>query len=167
MRPIKRKTRQLVALASALVVSACFGDMVSTQPAGERFEGVPIDPTRELTCIDPIDTTDDGHHYEGMACTGCHNGTTAVEFTSGGTLYADPGGSMPLSGFSVSIIDSDDTQIDAVSGLNGNFYTSTPLVFPAIAYVSACPDSVPMPIQLTVGDCNGCHVAGDRITFSP
>ena len=148
-------------------VSACVGDMVSTQPAGERFEGVPIDPSVTITCVDPITTSDDGHHYQGNACLGCHNGTTAVEFTAAGTLYADAVGAMPLSGFTVSIVDANKAQIDAVSATNGNFYTSSPITYPATAFVSACPDIVPMPIQLTLGDCNSCHVDGDRITFAP
>jgi hypothetical protein len=156
-----------VSIGSGLLMIACYGDMVSTQPAGERFEGVPIDPTLSLTCADPVETIDDGHHNEGVACLGCHNGVAALAFTAGGTLYADPGGTTPLTGFKVSIIDADETPIDAFSALNGNFYATAPIVFPAVAFVSACPDVVPMPIQLTVGDCNSCHVVGDRITFAP
>ena len=159
--------RRHISLAAILFGSACLGDMVSTQPAGERFEGVPVDPTVELTCIDPVTTTDDGHHYEGNACLGCHNGSTAVEFGAAGTLYADPAGATALSGFSVSIIDANDTQVDVISALNGNFYSFDAIAFPAVAYVSACPDTVAMPIKLTLGDCNSCHVASDRITFSP
>lgn len=158
--------RQHLALA-ALATSACYGDMVSTQPAGDRFEGTPIDPTVELDCADPVEATSDGHHYEGLACLGCHTGAGAPEFSLAGTLYADPDGTTPLDGFNVSFVDADGSRIDVVTSLNGNFYSADPITFPVTAFVSACPDVVPMPILLTLGDCNGCHVAGDRITFSP
>jgi hypothetical protein len=42
-----------------------------------------------------------------------------------------------------------------------------PVTFPITVFTSACPDVVPMPIISSLGDCNSCHVAGDRITFSP
>lgn len=152
----------------ALLGAACYGDMVSTQPAGDRFEGTPIDPSLQLDCADPIEATDDGHHYEGMACLGCHiAGSSAPEFTLAGTLYADPDGTAPLDGLNVSLVDAAGSRVDVISALNGNFYSTDPINFPVTAFVSACPDVVPMPILLTLGDCNSCHVAGDRITFSP
>jgi hypothetical protein len=151
----------------ALMSAACYGDMTSTQPAGDRFEGTPIDPSVELGCADPVEATEDGHHYEGMACLTCHNGATAPAFTLGGTVYADPEGTTELDGLNVSLIDAAGARVDLVSGLNGNFYSTDAITFPVTAYVSACPDVVPMPILLTLGDCNSCHVAGDRITFSP
>lgn len=161
---------RLSAIAILVALIGCYGDMVSTQPGpgdGDRFEGTPIDPNTPMSCADPVATSDDGHHFEGMACLGCHTGSTAPEFTLGGTLYADPDGTTALDGLNISLVDDSGAQIDLISALNGNFYSTDPIVFPVTAFVSACPDVVPMPILLAVGDCNSCHIPGDRITFSP
>ena len=48
--------------------------------------------------------------------------------------------------------------------LNGNFYTSAPIAFPAKVVASSCPDVAPMSTSITqaMAGCNqsGCHVAG-------
>lgn len=159
--------RALSIAAVAAALAGCYGDMISTNEVDPTFEGTPIDPALELTCADPVETADDGHHNQGTACLGCHNGATAIEFTLAGTLYADPDGTTPVTGLVVTALDNTGAEVTAVTAANGNFYTSDPVTFPVTLFASACPDVVPMPIISALGDCNSCHVAGDRITFSP
>jgi hypothetical protein len=47
-----------------------------------------------------------------------------------------------------------------VTSLNGNFYTSAPLVPPMKVLASKCPQIAPMSAPVQYGSCNACHVAG-------
>lgn len=156
-----------IAVCALFAVAACYGDMISQQDNVAGFEGTPIDPSLELPCAEAVEPASDGVHYPGNACLGCHNGSLGPTFTVAGTLYADPDGAMALPGMNIRIIDATDSRIDLISAANGNFYTDVPVTLPATVYVAACPDVVPMPIELTLGDCNSCHSAGKRTAFSP
>ena len=156
-----------------LLAGGCYGDMVSTRAGGTGGEGEPtgpdaagIDPGLELTCADPATATEDGYHYPGMACLGCHNGSLGPAFTVGGTLFADAAGAAPVSGVTVHLLGADGGETRMLAAMNGNFWTADPVVFPATAYVSSCPDVTPMPIETELGDCNGCHGPGSHIAFA-
>ena len=157
-----------------LLAAGCYGDMVSTraggaggggdEPSGPDAAG--IDPGIELACADPMAASEDGYHYPGMACLGCHNGSLGPAFTVGGTLFADAAGSTPVSGVNIHLIGADGGETRMLAAQNGNFWTAEPVAFPATAYVSSCPDVTPMSIQADLGDCNGCHGPGSHIAFA-
>ncbi|HKE17145.1 MAG TPA: hypothetical protein VKB80_19865 [Kofleriaceae bacterium] len=174
------------ALLAALVAQAgCYGDLTSTRedPSGGAGDGsgdggggnvegpdaAPIPDGADLTCAGPASATEDGHHYPGMACATCHDGSIGPTFTVGGTLYADAAGTQAVAGVTVTVIDADQNRIDLVSGQNGNFWTDQAVTFPVTAFASSCPDVAPMTTQAGSGNCNagGCHAAGAAITFAP
>jgi hypothetical protein len=126
-----------------------------------------IDPSIELRCADATTTADDGYHFAGSACGGCHDGARGGKFGISGTMYMDTAGSGPLAGITVHAIDASGAVIEIVTALNGNFWSYTQPTLPITTYVSSCPDVTPMPTQAGSGDCNGCHAAGQRIVLAP
>ena len=171
-----RRAALAAACALVLVQAGCYGDLVSTRsedpggdPGGDDTgpDAAPIPGDVELVCAEPQTTTDDGHHYPGQACAGCHNGSIGPAFTVGGTLYADRGGAQAVAGVTVTLIDADQNRIDMVAAQNGNFWTDQPVSFPVTTFASSCPDLVPMSTVADSGDCNGCHSAGAAIAFAP
>lgn len=178
------KTMKLAAAlcAAVLAQAGCYGDLVSTRedpgggaggedPGGGNAgpDAAPIPDGADLSCAEAQTATDDGHHYPGMPCAGCHDGAIGPSFTVGGTLYADAAGSQPVAGVTITLIDADAKRIDMVASQNGNFWTAQAVAFPVTTYASSCPDVVPMMTQSASGDCNsgGCHGAGAAITFAP
>jgi hypothetical protein len=83
--------------------------------------------------------------------------------TAAGTLYTTTAGAAAVSGATVTITDSKGTKITMVTGSTGNFYTASPISFPATVQVSKCPDINTMPTTIAVGGCNSCHTAAMRI----
>lgn len=126
-------------------------------------------------CIAKAAPAIDGHHNAGMPCLQCHDGNTAGAnlFTAAGTVYdklALASGAQGLSGVTIEITDANGTKVSVVTasqGAAGNFWTTTPLVFPLKVRASQCPADRPMTDPLAAnanvgaggGNCNrtGCH----------
>lgn len=167
------------AFCAALLATACYGDMVSTwsdpgapaDPGGEPGvdgpDAAPISGDAGLTCVDPQTSPGDGHHNPGLACASCHDGSIGPRFSVAGTLYADPGGATPVAGATITLVGADGSRIDLATADNGNFWTDRAIEFPVTTYASSCPDLAAMATKAGSGDCNGCHTAGDAITFAP
>lgn len=163
-----------VSLAIGIFAMAgCYGDMRSTADVSEQGAqgdtGEPIPTDLEFSCLEPRATGDDGFHYPGSACLGCHNGSVGPAFSVAGTLFSDKAGEQPLSGATVTLIDAADNQIDMLATLNGNFWTDQAVELPAIAFVSSCPDVQPMPVFVEAADCNACHdpAQSSGMAFAP
>jgi hypothetical protein len=183
--PTTTMTLAAAVCAALLAQSGCYGDLVSSRedPSGGDGTGdggggggnadgpdaAPIPDGADLTCADPQSATDDGHHYPGMACATCHDGSIGPTFAVGGTLYSDAGGAQAVAGVTITLIDADQNRIDLVSAQNGNFWTDRAVAFPVTTFASSCPDVAPMLTQAGDGNCNanGCHAAGSAITFAP
>jgi hypothetical protein len=119
-------------------------------------------------CDQPAAPAGDGHHHPGEDCLMCHyQGGGGPPFTFGGTLFADSGGSQPVAGATIHLIDANGTDILVTSQTNGNFWSVDLVTFPVIAFGSLCPDVLPMvtPVRDTDGSCNksGCHTSGFRV----
>lgn len=99
-----------------------------------------------------------GHHNPGQDCmNGCHN----HGFTAAGTLYKS-NGTTAMPGATITLTDSAGNKITMVSQSNGNFYTFTPISFPATVTVSGCPNNAAMTekVQASGAGCNqggACH----------
>lgn len=102
----------------------------------------------------------------------CHkqNGDpNAPPYTFAGTLYDGRGGASPIGGATIHLIDGNGMDAIAVTQTNGNFWSTDPIVLPAITFVSLCPsDPTPMPTAIggaNDADCNraGCHTSGFRV----
>ena len=162
---------RIAAVLAMVACVGCYGDMVSTSasagPDGGAEPLIPIDPATDMSCLEAQATTDDGYHFEGQSCLGCHNGSVGPEFGVGGTLYADAEGTIPVAGAAIHILDADGAIIELTSSLNGNFWTPDPVASPFTVWASSCPDLSPMPYLSGSGDCNSCHAAGARMIFSP
>lgn len=159
------------ALAGALLIAtACVGTLEPTDP-----QGTPGGSTADAapdSCIPAQATQEDGHHNPGLACMTCHDGTdpAAPIYSFAGTLYTDLVGTAPVSGGTIRVIDANNVTVDVVTALNGNFWSTTPVVYPVKTEASRCPDTIPMvaPVQESGADCNsgGCH-DGDYRAYLP
>ncbi len=102
----------------------------------------------------------------GQACLTCHSSggrMSRMPFSAAGTLYASATGGGTVSGATVTIIGSDNKKVTVVTGSDGNFYTDSPIAFPATAQISKCPDTATMSVALSAGDCNSCHGSSMRL----
>jgi hypothetical protein len=102
-----------------------------------------------------------GHHNAGMDCMdSCHD----HGFTLAGTLYTDASGTTPVSGATITAIDSFGYSYDVISQSDGNFDSAFAMEFPITIYVSSCPNIQMMTAQVTEAQagCNasGCHASG-------
>lgn len=106
-----------------------------------------------------------GHHNAGKECQGCHApGNGAPTFYLGGTLYSAVSGGTAVAGATINVTDAAGTTIKIISADNGNFWSSTPLVYPLKVNASLCPSTVAM--SSTVGGngaCNNCHNSTFRV----
>lgn len=108
----------------------------------------------------PLVTTNlnNGHHNPGQDCmNGCHD----HGFTAAGTLYKSANGTA-MPGATITLTDSTGAKITMISQSNGNFYTFTPISFPATVTVSGCPNNAAMTakVQASGAGCNqggACH----------
>jgi hypothetical protein len=114
-------------------------------------------------CAQPVLGVPSGEHNAGLPCQPCHGpGGGAPRWSLGGTLYTSATGTSPLAGATIRVTDANGLTLDLASAANGNFWTSTPVVFPITVAATLCPDNVPMISQVAApGDCNsaGCHSA--------
>lgn len=116
-------------------------------------------------CRNATPTQSDGHHHPGLNCMAgnCHGPAgDAPQLTVAGTLYKTANGPDPLPYATITIIDANGTKVDLVSSLNGNFYTSAPLVPPFTTLASKCPTLTPMVSPVQYGSCNACHLANTQ-----
>jgi hypothetical protein len=113
-------------------------------------------------CIPPATGGPSGMNT-GRACVSCHGNGQAPAMTAGGSLYTDVNGTAAVGGATVTITDANGKVVKMVTGSRGNFYTGTPIAFPAKIQVSKCPDTMVMTALAASGDCNSCHKAGMRI----
>ena len=132
-----------------------------------RLNAAPISSDANLACAEPTAATESGRHRAGERCATCHDGEGGPAFTIGGTLFSDAAGSAAVAGVTVTLVNAEGTRIDMVSAENGNFWTDQPVAFPVTTYASSCPDLTAMQTLADSGNCNGCHQAGDAITFAP
>ncbi len=103
-----------------------------------------------------------GHHNPGQDCMGsCHN----HGFTLSGTLYDSSAGTNIIAGGTITVLDAAGKTLDLVSQLNGNFYTSSALMFPVTVVASDCPSVQTMTAPIAAGsgcNSNGCHTAAGQ-----
>jgi hypothetical protein len=101
-----------------------------------------------------------GHHNPGQDCmNACHN----HGFTVAGTVYTTANSNTAVIGATITVKDANGQTVDIVTQQNGNFYTSTPVVFPLTVMASSCPAASKMTAQVAQGGggCNqsNCHSA--------
>jgi hypothetical protein len=110
-----------------------------------------------LPCKNPATPPGDGRHNPGKSCfQSCHN----HGFSLAGTLYTNATGNSAFPGATITVIDNNNNTIEIVTQLNGNFWTSQPIAFPALVMASFCPSAVKMNTSVANGNCNQCHVGG-------
>lgn len=119
-------------------------------------------------CAPQVAPPGDGYHFPGEDCIACHRQAGgAPPFTMGGTAYTDVEGSQPLPGATIVVDDAQGNRFTMVSESNGNFYSTDPISFPVLTYVSVCPDVVPMvtDVPQASASCNSasCHNSGFRV----
>jgi hypothetical protein len=164
-------------LVVALVVPACVGTIDSGGPAGSPDAAASNSPPSDSgsgsgsgsattdaapaggpVCKNVVAAgLSSGKHNAGQDCmNGCHN----HGFTLAGTLYTAAGAA--LVGGTITVTDAAGATHDVVSQQNGNFYTSTPIAYPATVYASACPSVTPMQASVAASGagCNNCHTPG-------
>lgn len=97
-----------------------------------------------------------GHHNQGQDCmNGCHN----HGFTVAGTLYKSAGGNTPMPGATITLTDSGGNKVTMISQSDGNFYTFSPISFPATVTVSGCPNNAAMTASVASSGA-GCNQGG-------
>jgi hypothetical protein len=104
-----------------------------------------------------------GHHNAGLECQGCHAGGGAPTFSLGGTLYDSLGGSNAIAGATIHVTDANGASLAIVTAANGNFWSTTPLVYPLKVSASLCPSTQPMMGAVANGACNSCHGSTFRV----
>lgn len=126
--------------------------------ANDMKTGAPSDMAN-VACDKLQSTNADGQHNPGKECLGCHSqGGGAPAFTLGGTIYSAATGGSAVTGATINITDAAGKTLKLVSAQNGNFWTSTPLVFPIRVNASLCPATKPMVGAVNGnGACNNCH----------
>jgi len=113
----------------------------------------------QANCEQPVTTLPDGHHNAGQACLDCHDGNGAPLFHLAGTLYDSAGGTAPVAGATIVVVDGNGITHKLPTASNGNFYTSQTIPLPAMVSASKCPDTQAMPSSVQDGNCNSCHQA--------
>lgn len=165
--------RYLAPIVLFSAVAACNGDLREKVGQSELDASVltTIPPPTCDNAMTPTDGTGDctGGGQPGDDCLMCHHqGGGATPFTFAGTLY-DAAGQNPVEGATIYLQDEVGNVATALTHANGNFYSPDGFVmYPAKAFVSLCPDVIPMidPVDMATGancDTAGCHSAGFRI----
>jgi hypothetical protein len=115
-----------------------------------------------VDCVEPVATSDNGHHNAGLDCMGCHGpGGSAPRWYAAGTLYTSADGSAPLAGATVTVKDANGQEVTIVTATNGNFWTDTQLAYPLTVKASRCPDTKAMVSSVqSPASCNSCHSGG-------
>ena len=168
--------RVIACLVLAALLSACPGDVQSGggsgSDSGTNGPDAKIDAPKlmwvdaasgsgnGLPCKNQVvPAPHDGHHFPGQSCfQACHN----HGWTVAGTLYTNDTGNTAFVGAHITITDSNNQEIDLITGANGNFYTTQPIAFPILVLASSCPSAVKMNVAVaaTGRACNSCHVGG-------
>lgn len=79
-------------------------------------------------------------------------------FTVAGTAFTDLEGTGPLSGATITVIDSTGKTVTLTTNAVGNFYTAVAVTPPLTAEISYNGNSRKMAHQVDTGACNSCHV---------
>ena len=117
-------------LALALTCAACGGILDEDEGSSNPL----LDQVTPPTCAEPT-AGGDGHHRAGEDCLGCHRqGGDGTPFSVAGTLYADTGGTAPAAGVAIHVLDAAGADVAMITATNGNFWSTDPLVAPAVAY---------------------------------
>jgi hypothetical protein len=127
-----------------------------TSAAGGTISTGGTASTGGSACV-PIATTAmlKKEHNAGKACIACHK-SDGEAGTLAGTVFAATGNT-PVPGATVTITQNNGQVLNLVTAKNGNFYTDSPISFPAKVQVSKCPETKLMIATITNGDCNSCH----------
>ena len=157
----------MVSRFALVLLVGCDGVLQET-PSQGNLDASALTMVPTPACDALQSTTTDGHHDPGQDCLMCHHqGGMASPYTFAGTLYADSGGSTPLAGATIHLIDAAGTDVVVTSQTNGNFWSTDLVVPPVLAFASSCPSIIPMinPIHTSDGSCNvsGCHTDGFRV----
>jgi hypothetical protein len=128
-------------------------------PAGDL--GVACDTVQSTAGL----VSPSGHHNAGQECQGCHApGNGAPTFYVGGTLYNAATGGAAVGGATINVTDANGKKVKIISATNGNFWTSTALVYPITVNASLCPSTLPMSATVSGnGACNNCHNSTFRV----
>jgi len=160
-------------ISTLLLGAGCTGVLDEQRSSADASLSVPTPP-----CDDVITPDTDGHHMPGEHCLQCHiQGGEGMPYTYAGTLFDSRGGAAPVAGATIHVIDANGMDAIAISQANGNFWSTDPITFPAVAFVSLCPDVRPMIGLLAEpqaagglsedASCNrpggGCHTSGARV----
>lgn len=150
-------------------IAGCSG-VLHEKPNGIEVDAGAIDEIPAPACAPAVASPGTGHHNPGEDCLMCHyqgGADMAPPFTFAGTLFDSSGGSAPVAGTTIHLIDAVGNQSIVVSEDNGNFYSTDLLVYPVRAFTSLCPDVARMvaPLGEADGSCNrsGCHTSGFRL----
>ena len=156
-----------IAVILGCFLAAC--DVGSVVPGGKNPDGGGNGCVAMTTPLTPHQHTVGGTSNPGQNClqANCHNmavpGTGATGFTFAGTLYTTAGGGTAAGGATVQVKFGGQT-VMATTDSDGNFYSSSPVTFPANTDVTSCPTVHAMTGQLQTGNgacaSTGCHTAG-------
>jgi hypothetical protein len=156
-------------LLIAVGLAGCEG-VLHEKPAGLALDAGALAQVQTPPCDPPAAPPGDGHHNPGEDCLMCHHQggmDGAPPFTFAGTLFDSSGGSAPVAGATIHLIDALGTDVIVQTESNGNFYSLDLVTYPVLAFSSLCPNVTPMitPLGEADGSCNsaGCHTAGFRM----
>jgi hypothetical protein len=122
-------------------------------------------------CVDTVTPAAAPHSHatggtsnKGQVCgmSGCHAaGGGGPMFTLSGTVFTDSAGTTAKPGATIKV-EFGGTTVTAVSDMDGNFYGTQTITFPAKTLGTACPTVAPMVGMVTAGggNCNNCHRTG-------
>lgn len=122
------------------------------------FDGAPPYAAKSGPPTDDDKHPNDEKDPAGLACLGCHDGSTeAPRFVLGGTVYADAAGTTPLAKAEVRVVSGADVFVAYTNG-DGNFFvTGASSITTGHAGVRDATSTRDMPGTIASGDCNGCH----------
>jgi hypothetical protein len=157
-----------------VVAAACNGNL--KEKVGQSNIDAPVLNTiNPPPCDMPTAPTDGtgactGTGKPGDDCLMCHHqGGGATPFTFAGTLYDTATGQNPVANATIYLEDSFGNIATTLTHANGNFYSTDGFVmYPAKAFVSLCPNVLPMvsPVDTSTGaNCNtaSCHTSNFRV----
>jgi hypothetical protein len=82
----------------------------------------PENKARDDLGPDPGPYRNGPNHRAGFACTVCHGVSATPGFPAAGTIYADPAGTMGVSGATITVRDATGLEVSATSNQVGNFF---------------------------------------------
>jgi hypothetical protein len=112
------------------------------------------------------------NHRPGQPCLICHDGTTAPQWSIGGTIYGVLGSTAALSGATVNLTDANLSTFSVTSNDVGNFYVEASRWQPTYPVKVAVTYGSTTATMTTIigrdGSCAGCHTnPASRISPGP